>query len=152
MEPWLWENLCREIGRPDLAPFHFKEEHAYDNRISSDQKWGEITGQLKQLFLSKTRDEWFDLLDKKNVPIAKVYSLDEVFTDPQVIHRRMVIESEHPTEGKIRQVGLPMKFSDTPGQIRSWPPTLGEQTEKILNGLGYDKTKIGGLRKRGVVL
>lgn len=150
LEPWLWENLCREIGREDFIPFHFKLEHLLGK--VSDSKWEETTRQLKELFLSKTRDEWFDVLSKKNIPIGKVYSLDEVFTDPQVLQRKMVIEVEHPTEGKVKQVGIAIKLSDTPGKVRSLPVILGENTDEVLESLGYDKQRIDELHKKGVVI
>jgi len=147
LEPWLWANLCREIGKEEFIPFNFARERL----PTEDKKWKEIYSYLKQLFLTKTRDEWFELLRQKDVPIGKVYSLDEVFTDPQVLHRKMVIEVEHPTEGKVKQVGVAIKLSDTPGKVRSLPPLLGEHTSEILIGLGYSKQRIKQLRREGII-
>ncbi len=147
LEPFLWENLCRAIGREDFIPFHFEPEH----RKMEDKKWQEISSSLEQIFLTKTRDEWFELLSQKDVAIGKVYSLDEVFTDPQVLHRQMVIEVEHPTEGKVKQVGIAIKLSDTPGKVRSLPPLAGEHTNELLIGLGYSEQRINELRQEGVV-
>ena len=147
LEPWLWENLCRAIGKEEFIPFNFARERL----PTEDEKWKEISSYLKQLFLTKTRDEWFELLIQKDVPIGKVYSLDEVFADPQVLHRKMVIEVEHPTEGKVKQVGVAIKLSDTPGKVRSLPPLLGEHTNEILIGLGYSKQRINQLRREGII-
>jgi len=149
IEPWLWENLCREIGKEEFIPFHFEWEHF--SCPPQDGKWQEISSQLKQIFLTKTRDEWFELLSQKNIPIGKVYSLDEIFTDPQVLHRKMVIEVEHPTEGKIKQVGIAIKLSDTQGKVRSPSPMSGEHTEEILADLGYNKQRINELRQEGTI-
>ncbi len=149
IEPRLWENLCREIGKEDFISFHHEADHCLHK--PEGEKWQEISSSLKQLFLTKTRDEWFELLSQKDIPIGKVYSLDEVFTDPQVLHRKMVIEVEHPTEGKIKQVGIAIKLSDTPGRVSSLPPLLGEHTEEILTGLGYNKQKINELRQEGII-
>ncbi len=149
LEPWLWENLCRTIGKEEFIPFHREREHSF--LPPEGEKWQEISSSLKQLFLSKTRDKWFELLSQKDVPVGKVYSLDEVFTDPQVLHRKMVIEVEHPTEGKIKQVGIAIKLSDTPGRVRNLPPLLGEHTEEILTGLGYNKQRINELRQKGII-
>ncbi len=140
LEPWLWANLCREIGKEEFIPYQ-----------ADPEKWEEVSSYLKQIFLTKSRDEWFELLSPKNIFIGKVYSLDEVFTDPQVLHRQMVIEMEHPTEGKVKQVGIAIKLSDTPGKVRSLPPMLGEHTEEILAGLGYSKPRISQLRQEGVI-
>ncbi len=140
LEPWIWENFCREIGKEDFIPYQ-----------ADETKWEELSAYFKQLFLTKTRDEWFELLSRKNIFIGKVLSLDEVFTDPQVLHRQMVIEVEHPTEGKVKQVGIAVKLSDTPGEVRSLPPMLGEHTEEILAGLGYSEQRINELRQEGAI-
>jgi len=149
IEPWLWENLCREIGKEEFIPFRFKPEHlAYP---PEGREWHEVTSYLKQLFLTKTRDEWFELLGQKDIAVAKVYSLDEVFADPQVLHRKMVVEMDDSAEGKVKQVGIAIKLSDTPGKIRSLSPTLGENTGEVLIGLGYNKREIDKLRQEGAV-
>jgi crotonobetainyl-CoA:carnitine CoA-transferase CaiB-like acyl-CoA transferase len=148
MEPWLWENLCHAIGREDFIPFHLEAGHR--QRKPEGKEWDEISASLKQLFLTKTRDEWFEFLSQKDIPVGKVYSMDEVFADPQVLHRRMVIEVQH-SEGTVKQVGIAVKLSDTPGNVRRLSPILGEHTEEILTALGYSKEKIGELFQDGVV-
>ena len=140
LEPWLWENLCRAIGKEEFSTYQSKPD-----------KWGEVSAYLKQLFITRTRDEWFAFLSQQDVPVGKVNSLNEVFNDPQVVHRQMVIELEHPAEGLVKQVGFAIKLSDTPGQVRRLPPVPGEHTEQILLGLGYGKRKINRLRREGVV-
>lgn len=149
LEPWFWEHLCHEIGREDLIPFNML--HDYVGKPEGAKKYREIISSLKQQFLTRTRDEWYELFAKRDIPIGKVYSLDEVFTDPQVLHRKMVIEMTHPTKGKVKQVGIAIKLSATPGEVRSLPPTPGEHTDEILKSLGYTAQKIDGLRKSGVV-
>ena len=88
---------------------------------------------------------------KKDIPVGKVYALDEVFSDPQITHRRMVAEIEHPTLGKVKQVGIAIKLSDTPGTIRSLSPLAGEQTEEVLAELGYAREDVEILRLEGVL-
>ena len=80
-----------------------------------------------------------------------MYSLDEVFTDPQVLHRKKVIEVKHPTQGKVKQVSIAIKLSDTPGEVRSFTPLPGEHTDEILKRLGYTGQKINELHREGVV-
>ena len=82
---------------------------------------------------------------------AAMAQQDEVFTDPHVLHRQMVVEVDHPTEGKIKQVGMVLKLSETPGKIRSLPPIPGENTDEILRGLGYDEQRISHLRQEGAI-
>ena len=148
MEPWLWENLCRALGREDFIPYHFESPHWEQ---APDDKYKEVKEQLKQVFLTKTRDEWFDFLAKHDVCVGKVYSWDEVFTDPQVLHRQMLVEVEHPTLGKIKHVGIPIKLSKTPGSVRRVGPYLGEHTDELLRELGYMAEAISELRQKGVI-
>jgi len=149
LEPHFWENLCRFLGKEEYIPYHFALEHTFCK--PKDEKWDEIRACLKQIFLTKTRDEWFELLIHNDVPVGKIYTPDEVFSDPQVLHRQMVIEVEHPTLGKIKQVGIAPKLSSTPGRVRSLPPLPGEHTDEILKELGYKQEEIGNLHQEGVV-
>ena len=141
IEPRFWQNLCRVLGREDLAP------HEFD----LSPKKEEMLGDLKKIFLTKTRDEWFDLLIKADVPVGKVLDVDEVFKDPQVLARKMVIEVPHPKFGKVKQIGISVKLSDTPGEVRSLAVRLGKHTDEVLSGLGYSKAEIEKLRHDGVV-
>jgi len=140
LEPWFYENLCRALGREDFIPYEFNQE-----------KWGEVTAFFRETFLTKTRDEWIQLLRQIDTCVAPVYSVDEVFSDPHVLHRKMVVEIDHPTLGKVKQVGISIKLSDTPGAIRSIAPRPGEHTDDILLNLGYTKEVIEALRKSGAV-
>jgi crotonobetainyl-CoA:carnitine CoA-transferase CaiB-like acyl-CoA transferase len=149
LEPHFWENICRFLGKEEYISYHFAPEHTFHK--PEDEKWDEIRSSLKQIFLTKTRDEWFELLIHNDIPAGKVYTPDEVFSDPQVLHRQMVIEVEHPTLGKIKQVGIAPKFSSTPGKVRSVSPLPGEHTNEILQELGYKRKEIENLRREGVV-
>ncbi len=149
IEPHFWENLCRLLGREDYIPYHFASEHTMHK--PEDKRWDEIRSFLKQTFLTKTRDEWFELLTHSDIPAGKVYTPDEVFSDPQVLHRQMVIEVEHPALGKIKQVGIAPKLSDMPGKVRTLSPLLGEHTNEILQELGYNQNEIENLRVEGII-
>jgi crotonobetainyl-CoA:carnitine CoA-transferase CaiB-like acyl-CoA transferase len=149
LEPHFWENLCRCLGKEEYIPFGFALEHTFHK--PEGEKWDEIRSSLQQIFLTKTRDEWFELLIRNDVPAGKVYTPDEVFSDPQVLHRQMVIEVEHPTLGKIKQVGIAPRLSDTPGKVRSLSPLPGEHTDTTLRELGYKQKEIRNLRQEGVV-
>lgn len=149
VEPWFWENLCRALGKEEYIPYCISPKH-FLHKPEGD-KWMEISSFLKQVFRTKTRDEWFDFLSQNDVPVGKVYSLDEVFSDPQVLHREMVLEIEHPTVGKVKQPGIAIKLSETPGKVRRLAPLFGEHTEEILQELGYTKLQIGELRQTNVI-
>ena len=77
--------------------------------------------------------------------------MDEVFKDPQVLHREMIGEVEHPTQGRIKQLGIPIKFSETPGHLKLPPPQLGEHTSSLLQGLGYSDEQIQELQSSEVI-
>lgn len=148
IEPHFWENLLRFMGKEDYIAYAWKPDDTYRR---PDEKHQEIFSFLERIFLTKTRNEWFDILSPKDIPIGKVYSLDEVFTDPQVVHRNMVIEVEDPKIGKVKQIGILPKLSSTPGKVRSLAPLHGEHTDEILLKHGYSREEIVRFRKEGVV-
>jgi alpha-methylacyl-CoA racemase len=149
IEPWHWEKLLKEIDREEYASYHFQRKHLF--LAPNDEKWQAITTDLEKVFRTRTRDEWFDIFVARDIPVGKVQSLDEVFSDPQVLKREMVIEIDDPEFGKIRQIGIPTKLSETPGAVRSLSPTFGQHTAEILNCLGYNQETIDELYKNNTV-
>lgn len=149
LEDWFWENLCRELGREDLIPYGFRLDQRYHR--PEGEEWQKISTFLEETFRTKTRDEWFELLSKKNIAVGKVYHPGEVFADPQVKHRQMLLEMNHPDVGKVKHTGIAIKLSDTPGEVRSLSPLLGEHTDEILSGLGYTRKQIQNLRQGEVI-
>jgi formyl-CoA transferase len=112
----------------------------------------ELIPMLEEVFRKKTRDEWLDILIKAEVPVGPVYSLEEVFSDPEVLERKMRVRMRHPAAGEISQIGIPMKFSETGSEIKSPPPLLGEHVDEVLSSLlGYGEAKIRDLRSHGIV-
>lgn len=147
VEPWIWERFCRVIGREDLFPCHFELDHLY--YPVDEAEWGKMRASLKALFLTKTADEWWELMRDKDVCFGKVLTFEEVFQDPQVLHRKMLIEIDHPTAGKVKQVGIAIKLSETPGSVRSVAALFGEHTAELMGGLGYKSHDIEKLQKSG---
>ena len=148
LEPHFWDNLCRLIGKEEYMPHKWNMEMTFKG---PEPRFDEIRNGLEKVFLEKTRDEWFDLLAAGDVPVGKVNSLDEAFRDPQILHRNMVIELDHPKLGKVKQVGILPKLSETPGRVRRFAPVHGEHTDEILGALGFSAEEIGRLRKDGTV-
>jgi crotonobetainyl-CoA:carnitine CoA-transferase CaiB-like acyl-CoA transferase len=140
LEPWFFANLCRELGREDLIEHEFNPE-----------KREEIRRFLEGAFASRTRDEWFERLGAKDVCVGRMLELAEVADDPQVKARNMVVELEDPDGIPVRQVGLAVKLSRTPGSIRSVAPRPGQHTEEILRAIGYDLLQIDQLRSTGAI-
>jgi len=141
LEPHFWENLCQVVGKEHLipAPATLGEESE------------KVHAEMKALFLTKTKEEWFDLLAPKNIPIAKVNNVEEVFNDPHVKAREMVMEVDHPTLGKVKQLGFPIKFSETPMRLRTFAPFFSEHADELLKQVGYQQEDIDRLRHDGVI-
>jgi crotonobetainyl-CoA:carnitine CoA-transferase CaiB-like acyl-CoA transferase len=147
-EPWLWENFCRAIGRPDFARFARKPDQFVRAANAEEEA---ARREIEAIIRTRTRDEWFDLLVAADVCVGKVYDVDEMARDPQIIHRQMIIEVEHPTHGKVKQFGIALKLSDTPGAVTRAAPHRGEHTDEVLGALGLSAGEIRALRDQRVV-
>lgn len=141
LEPHFWRNLCRALGREDLIPLQY----------APSPRKEEVFETLRAVFRTRPRDEWFDLLSRADVPVGKVLGIEEVFSDPHMHHRRMIMEVDHPRWGKARQIGFPIKFSQTPCRVRIPAARIGEHTREVLASLGYSAEAIGKLREQGAV-
>jgi len=107
---------------------------------------------LKEIFLTRTRDEWIQLLRSNDIPCAPALPVERFLDDPQVLANRMVVEVEQPGLGKVREMGVPVKFDLTPGRVKGPSPAQGEHTEEVISGLlGYSGKEIEKLRKQGIL-
>ena len=147
-EPWLWQNFCTAIGRADLARFALRSEHFAGLADSAAQQ---AKQEVQEVLRRKTRDEWCAFFQDKNDCVGPVYTVAETFQDPQVVARNMVVDIADSRYGTIRQAGVAIKLSETPGSIRHVGPTVGEHTEAVLETLGYSVTERAQLRQAGTV-
>jgi alpha-methylacyl-CoA racemase len=147
-EPWLWENFCKAIGRPEFVRFARKADQFVRAANAEEDA---ARRQIEDIIRTRDRDEWYDILVKADVCVGKVYDVEEMVRDPQVNHRQMVVEVEHPTHGKVKEFGVAIKLSDTPGSVRQAAPASGEHTEAVLRELGVGPAEIADLRGRGVI-
>ena len=111
----------------------------------------ELIATLEQTFSRQTSDHWLKALEAAGVPAGPIYDLGQVYEDPQVRARQMIVETDHPAAGQISNIGIPVKLSETPGTIRQRAATLGEHTDEILAELGHDAATIARLRDARVV-
>ena len=142
-----WEGLCRAIGREELLT---------DPRFASagDRKAldKELAILLERTFAQGTTQHWVEVLGKAGVPCGPILDLAQVYSDPHVLDREMVVELDDPELGRLKNIGIPVKLSRTPGRIRHRAPDLGEHTTEVLLQNGYSCDDVARLRELGVVL
>jgi crotonobetainyl-CoA:carnitine CoA-transferase CaiB-like acyl-CoA transferase len=148
-EPWLWENFCKAIERPHFVKYARKQDQFVRAANAEEVQARE---EIQAILRTRTRDEWYERLVKADVCVGKVYDPEEMAADPQVHARDMIVDVEHPTYGKIRQFGVPIKLSDTPGTVRHAAPAPGEHTDTVLRELGMSDADIRTLRDKRVVV
>lgn len=147
-EPWLWNNFCDAVGRPHLKECGMKMG---DFSRPAGEAHAAAREELEALFLTRDRDEWYAFLVEADVCAGPVYSVPEVYDDPQVKHRQMALALDHPEAGRVTQAGVAIKLSETPGGVRSFAPHLGQHTGDVLSALGYSEAAVARLRERRVV-
>jgi crotonobetainyl-CoA:carnitine CoA-transferase CaiB-like acyl-CoA transferase len=138
-----WEKFCKLAGLDHLLA---------DDRFTTMKKRVENRHELTPLVAAgvktRTRREWYNLLDREGIPCGLIKNVAEVCSDPQVLAREMVIQLNHPTAGPINVNGVPIKLSATPGEVKDPPPLLGQHTDTILADiLGYTADQITELRQ-----
>ncbi len=143
----LFKALCGVLGLEELA-----EDPRFSTNEARVQNKGILVPLIQERFLEASRDEWLYALREAGFPCGPVYTIDEVFQDPQVIHRDMRVEMEHPQAGTITQIGTPFKFSHSQTGPATYPPLLGEHTVEVLTDfLGYSLEEVERLRSAGAI-
>jgi len=143
----IWKRLCPALKRAELTddPRFAKNADRVENRQ-------ELIAILSAIFMTQTTEYWVAALNQANIPCAPVQTIDQVFAAPQVLHRNMLVEVDHPTAGKVRMAGIPVKFSATPPSVRLPPPLLGEHNDDVLSSwLGMKSETIDQLKKKSVI-
>ncbi|WP_077213254.1 CaiB/BaiF CoA transferase family protein [Bacillus dakarensis] len=136
-----WKKICELVGKPEWIDLH----------EGPDEVQEQLKQDLAELFKQQDQKYWVDLLAAEDTCVGPVNDIDQIFEDPQIIERELFTEMNHPIAGTIKQIGFPLKFSNTPGKIHSHSPILGEHTEEILSQLKYSEEEIEQLRTSGVI-
>ncbi len=143
-----WKSLCDAGGLPDMGndPRRATTAGRLKNR-------DEVNRRLGERFLDDTRDVWMSKLTRAGIPCAPLLGIDEVVSDPQILHRDMVVTVDHPRCGPLRMLGDPIKLDPEPEGVHySPPPLLGEHTGQVLEEiLGYDEARIAALREKKAI-
>lgn len=140
VEPYFYENLCRTLGREDLSD----QQWSFDRREQTRAEFAEI-------FKSKTCQQWVAEFEGVNACFTPVHSTREAAEDPQMRARNMVVEVDHPLEGRVRIPGSMMKLDDAPLEINRWMLSPGQNTDEILDEHGFSTGEIADLREQGAV-
>ena len=141
-----WRRFCESTNLGNLIDD--PKFSTTDKRVENRK---ELTKIIDLVILQKNRKEWLDILTKAKVPCGSINEVDEVLNHPQTIHRKMVVELDHPVLGKIKLTGIPVKLSKSPGGIKTPPPLLGQHTEEVLKGQGFTEEMIRKLKDKGIV-
>lgn len=141
-----WAGFCRAIERPDLQdhPDYHIQERRFQNR-------GALMDELAKVFATRTSEEWIERLTRHNVPAGSIYSMDEVFADPQVRHMEVAAPLDHAKLGVTRLVATPLTMSRTPATVRTAAAELGADSDAILGELGIGPAEVASLRSAGVI-
>ncbi|MFB5662325.1 CaiB/BaiF CoA transferase family protein [Alteribacillus sp. HJP-4] len=124
----LWKRFCRCINDEQLEQQYPSNKDRVENRTI-------LVNYLQEILYKKTTKEWVDIFEAEGIPCGPVLNFDEIYSNEQVLAREQLVEIEHPTAGKIKTTGIPVKLTETPGKITSAPPTLGQHTKEVLTNL-----------------
>jgi len=142
----MWAKAARATGRPDLLerPEFKSPADRARNRVA-------LNAELNAAFAKKASAEWIAILNEAGVPCGPIYSVDQVFADPQVEHLGAAAPVKHPQLGEVKLVNQPVKLSRTPAVLAAPTPELGEHTDEILRELGFNDADITALRAKRAV-
>ena len=143
----LWAKFCEHVNRQDLI-----SDERFRTNADRTENHGELFPILSKVMSQRTTDDWMDALGKIGVPCGPINTMDKVVSHPQVQAREMITRVAHQITGEVEVPGVPIKFSDTPGNVDAPAPSLGEQTTEVLmDVLKMHPAEVERLRQDGVI-
>ena len=139
-------SLCEILGIPELA-----EDENYRTNEMRVRNRRQLTEILENRIRLKPVAEWMKRLSESTIPCGPINTLDQVFADPQIAAREMVVDVKHPEAGVVKLVGSPLKLSRTKVEVKRHPPIAGEHTEEILQELGLSTEEINHLKNKHII-
>ena len=141
-----WLRLLEALGAPEL-----RADPRFANNGDRMRNLSALVDVLTPLFKRRTVADWQRRLEESGVPAGPVLDIGEMHADPQALAREMIVETLHPTAEKVKAIGLPIKFSDTPGGVRRAAPVFGQHTQEVLREHGYSDAEIEQMAAQGVI-
>ncbi|WP_420994717.1 CaiB/BaiF CoA transferase family protein [Cupriavidus sp. 30B13] len=142
--PKLWTALCEVIGRPDLP-----QDPRFTDNAARIRNRDALIAEIEAEFARANAAHWVDALLAAGVPAAPILDYGEALVSEQAVAREMVLEIDHPVEGRVKALGFPVKLGGTPQQVRYPAPLLGQHTEQVMAEAGLGEMAIQALRERG---
>ncbi len=142
-----WLRMLDAIGAPELA-----EDPRFLDNAARMANLAALEAELAERLRARNAKHWLEALEERGVPCGPVCDMLQALADPQTIAREMVVEVEHSTIGPVKTLGLPVKFSQTPGKVRRGAPVYGEHTRDILRDHGFSDEEIAALEAEGAVV
>jgi crotonobetainyl-CoA:carnitine CoA-transferase CaiB-like acyl-CoA transferase len=133
------------LGAPELI-----EDPRFHTGEARRQNYAEVISVLDRVFANKTRDEWMNIFARYDFSYSPVYDYADAVKDPQILENEYVTEMDHAVLGKMKTIGFPVQFSETPASIRNSAPEFGQHTEEVIREIfGYSWDEIADLRDKG---
>ena len=142
-----WERIVKVIGRPEL-----NDDVRFRTNGERMKNLAALTPLIAERLRARPSADWIREFEAAGVPVGPVNRIGDMLADPQVAAHEMVLEVEHPRAGRMKTLGAPIKFSETPGSVRRPAPLLGEHTREVLTQLGYSGAQIETLQREGAVV
>ena len=141
-----WLRLIAVLEAPELA-----EDQRFSENSGRMAHLEELTEALEKHTIARSTDDWLAKFEEAGLPAGPVLDIGQMHRDPQTIAREMVVEADHARLGPVKTIGLPIKFSGTPGGVVAGAPTYGQHTSEVLSEYGYDADEIEALAASGAV-
>jgi crotonobetainyl-CoA:carnitine CoA-transferase CaiB-like acyl-CoA transferase len=142
----LFRRLCEVLGHTGWG-----NEAAFADNASRVRNREALAARIESITVTRPRAHWLALLEANDIPCGPINDYAQVFADPQVLAREMVVESDHPALGHLRTLGSPIKMSATPPDVSRRAPQLGEHTDEVLAEAGFSVGEIAVLRATGAI-
>jgi crotonobetainyl-CoA:carnitine CoA-transferase CaiB-like acyl-CoA transferase len=142
-----WLRLLDALQAPELA-----QDARFATNADRMAHLDELSEELSRRFRTRPAAYWLEKLEQAGLPCGPVYDMLQALADPQTLARQMVVEVEHAAEGRVKALGLPVKFSNTPGKVRTGAPLYGQHTREVLREHGFTDDEISALQSEGAVI